>query len=140
MVMIAANVNLADLTFIRQFVQEAALRLGARAEAAGDMVLAVNEAVANIITHGYQGRPGSIEITVEQEGTGLRVKIWDKSGAYNPLSAALPQTDLPLDKRPLGGMGLLLMHNFVDDISYQMTPEGQNCLTLYKHEAFSAAT
>ena len=47
-------------------------------------MLAVNEAVANSIEHGYQGRkPGKVRVKGENDGARVRLKITDK-GKWKP--------------------------------------------------------
>ncbi|MEZ4515985.1 MAG: ATP-binding protein [Chloroflexota bacterium] len=48
------------------------------------MVLAVNEAVTNILVHGYRGRPGNVEIGIERAGNDLIVILRDQAHAYDP--------------------------------------------------------
>ena len=42
-----------DLNDIREFLESSVLNLGGDEDSAGDLVLAVNEAVTNILLHGY---------------------------------------------------------------------------------------
>ena len=52
--------ELKNLSLIRRFVQETAAALGADRAVIADMILATDEAVTNVIVHGYQDRPGMI--------------------------------------------------------------------------------
>jgi anti-sigma regulatory factor (Ser/Thr protein kinase) len=54
--------ELENLAAIRNFVQESAAALGVDQAVISDVVLAADEAVTNVILHGYQGRQGTIEI------------------------------------------------------------------------------
>jgi anti-sigma regulatory factor (Ser/Thr protein kinase) len=65
------SAGVSDLPAIRAFVHTTAGSLGARPEAVDDLVLAVDDAAANVITHGYGGRGGPLE--VEVSGDGLEV-------------------------------------------------------------------
>ena len=136
---IFVNVSLADLAHIRQYGEQAAMALGSDPDAVGEAIVAINEAVANIIRHGYQGRPGRIEIAVQRDGLDLVIKIWDNAPLFNPLSVPEPNTSLPLEQRPFGGMGVYMMRHFSDELSYQITPEGRNEVTLRKQNAFAGS-
>jgi serine/threonine-protein kinase RsbW len=134
--MIFDNVSLTDLSQIRQQVEKYAVEMGARQDVIDDIVIAVNEAVANIVRHGYCKQPGHIEIAFEQNGGSLIIKILDEAPLFNPTIVAQPDMTLPLAQRPFGGMGVYMMRNLADELSYQVTPEGKNELTLRKNNAF----
>ena len=127
--------DLKNLARIRAFVERAATSSGADQEAVSDMVLAMNEAVTNIIIHGYRGQPGMIEIEVYYEGTTLVVRLRDWAAEFNPLSFPEPDIDLPLEKRPFGKMGIHLIRHFTDRLSYRITSDGSNEFSLIQQNA-----
>ena len=127
---IAADVN--NLGTIRQFVEQAALALGADQTALPDVIQATDEIATNIIIHGYQGQPGMIEVEVEANGNSLVVHLRDRAALFDPTDLPAPDLSLPLDQRPLGGLGIYLARRFVTEMIYRVTPEGSNELTLIK--------
>lgn len=127
------SAELPDLEQMRRFVQSNALALGADEDAVGEMVLAVNEAVTNVLLHGYRHKPGSVEIAVEAESDSLVVRLRDKAPLYDPTSVPPPNLALTLDERPLGGLGVHMMRQFTDELRYRVTPDGENELLLIKH-------
>ena len=93
------------LAEVRAFVREASRgRLAARL--VEDLVCAVDEAVTNVIVHGYDG--------------------------FDPTTAPEPDLSLPLERRPLGGMGVHLMREFADELRYAPRRGGGNEVTLVK--------
>ena len=83
-------------------------------EKIADIVLAVNEAVANSIEHGYQGRkPGKIRLKGDNDGARVRIKITDK-GSWKPAA-----TD-----PGVRGRGLLLIRAVSDWLEMDCTPKG----------------
>jgi PAS domain S-box-containing protein len=83
-------------------------------ERIADIVLAVNEAVANSIEHGYQGRkPGKIRLKGDNDGARVRLKITDK-GSWKPAA-----TD-----PGVRGRGLLLIRAVSDWLEMDCTPKG----------------
>jgi serine/threonine-protein kinase RsbW len=127
---IAAKLN--NLREIRRFIQETATALGADAAMIPDVVLAVDEAASNIIFHGYQVREGVIQIEVERKGDALVVRLRDEATPFDPTSVPRPDLSLPLEQRPLGGMGIHLMRQVMDEVIHRITPQGGNELTLVK--------
>ncbi len=96
--------------------------------------LAVVEAVNNAIKHAYESRPGyPVEITVGLSRECLRFEICDEGNTLNFQRGACLDYD-PRDRKtlPERGMGLTIMEEIMDEISYGRR-EGRNCLTLCKH-------
>jgi serine/threonine-protein kinase RsbW len=124
--------ELDNLKRIRRFVDQTARAFGCDPEAIGDMILALNEAVTNIIVHGYQNQPGLIEVEVKQQQGDLTVCLRDQAAPFDPTRVATPDIDAPLSQRPFGGMGVHIMRSFTDELTYRATPEGDNELTLVK--------
>ena len=56
----------------------------------------------------------------------------DSGVPYNPLEKSDPDVDLSADDRQIGGLGIFLTKNFVDDISYQFL-DGRNILKIEKY-------
>jgi PAS domain S-box-containing protein len=83
-------------------------------ELVADIVLAVNEAVANSIEHGYQGRkPGKVRVNGDNDGARIHLKITDK-GTWKPAA-----TD-----PGVRGRGLLLIRAVSDSLDLQTTAKG----------------
>jgi glutamate/tyrosine decarboxylase-like PLP-dependent enzyme/anti-sigma regulatory factor (Ser/Thr protein kinase) len=124
--------KLENLTEIRRFVRERGAILDVNQAIISDMVLAVDEAATNVITHGYQDREGVIEIEVRREGDALIVHLRDETTPFDP--TLVSQTDLssPPDERIMEGIGVSLMRRKTDQISHRITLERGNELTLVK--------
>ena len=127
--------GLDDLTAIRQFVESTVTAVHPNPNAVSELIIALNEAVTNIIVHGYRGQPGPIEIVVESSDRLLRVRLRDQAPVFDPTSAPVPDVTLPLEQRPLGGLGVHMMRQFVDNLQYQAISSGGNELTLEKEMA-----
>ena len=69
---------------------------------------------------------------MERVGKRLIVTITDDGVPFNPLSVVTPRTDLALEDRVTGGMGIHLVRNLVEDVSYQRRID-KNVLTLISH-------
>ena len=130
---IAADVK--NLVTLRRFVEGAAARGGGDPEAIADMLIAMNEAATNIILHGYQGRPGIVEVEVGYNGDALVVALRDRAPEFDLTSAPSPDVTLPLERRPLGGMGVYMMRQFTDELIQRTTTDGRNELILVKKDA-----
>jgi len=127
---VAAQVE--NLAEIRRFVREEATALGAGEETICDLELAVDEAACNVICHGYEGREGMVQVRVERDGDRLTVRVRDEAPLFDPTRHPLPDVTLPLEERRLGGLGIFLIRQVMDEMVYRVTPEGGNELSLIK--------
>jgi len=121
------------LVVVRRFVQEAVLGLGADQRTAEDLIHAADELSANIILHGYGSGPGDIEVIVRPEGDGVAVVLRDQAPPFDPAVVSEPNLNVPLEQRPVGGLGIFLSRKLTDELRYRALPEGGNELTLVKH-------
>jgi serine/threonine-protein kinase RsbW len=126
------SADLQNLSAIRQFTEAAAVELQTPSLAIEDLILAIDEAVTNIILHAYQGEPGFIEIEVHRDRDLLLVTLRDQAPPFDPTTVPRPDLSLPLDRRPFGGMGVHLMRESLDGILHRALPGGGNELTLIK--------
>ncbi|MFB0535843.1 MAG: ATP-binding protein [Anaerolineae bacterium] len=127
--------DLKNLATIRRFVEGAAKSGDGNPQAITDMLIAMNEAATNIIVHGYQGQPGIIEVEVAYDKDALVVCLRDQAPTFDPTSAPVPDVTLSLEQRPFGGMGIHMMRQLSDELTYRTTPDGRNELVLTKKGA-----
>jgi serine/threonine-protein kinase RsbW len=124
--------DVSNLATIRHFAEYAATRGDGDPEAIADMLMAMNEAVTNIVVHGYQGQPGTIEVEVRYNKDALVVLLRDQAPAFDPTQAPEPDTTLSLEQRPFGGMGIHMMRQLTDGLTYRTVPNGGNELILVR--------
>jgi serine/threonine-protein kinase RsbW len=101
------------------------------------MLVAMNEATTNLVEHAYRGAPGSVEIEVGYEGDALVVCVRDWSPPFDPAQVPDRDVTVPLEDRPLGGLGIMMMRRLMDDLIYRRGPNGANELILIKKDARS---
>ena len=124
------SAELPNLAVIRGFVEDTAAALDVGPGLIVDMIQAVDEAVTNVIVHGYRGQPGDIEIEMDREQGALVVRLRDHAFPFDPTRAPPPDLTLPLEARRLGGLGIHLIRQFTDAMLYRLTFDGSNELTL----------
>jgi len=124
--------DLKNLATIRCFVEGVARRGNGNPQAITDVLIATNEAATNVILHGYQGQPGVIEVEVAYDQDALVVYLRDRAPRFDPTSTPALDVTLPLEQRPLGGMGVHMMRQLADELIYRTTDDGRNELVLVK--------
>lgn len=101
------------------------------------MNLAVEEAVVNCMEYAYeskQNQPVDVFLTATEDT--LTFVIDDEGVAFDPTSEVpVPDISLPSEKRPIGGLGVMLAKQYAQAMSYERH-DGHNRLTLkfYKNE------
>ena len=124
--------QLENLSAIRNFVWEKASGLGVDQAIISDLLVAADEAATNVIVHGYQGHQGTIEIEVSREVQSVEIHIRDHAPPFDPTAFPLPDLTQPLEKRSLGGLGIYLIRQYMDEITHSITPQGGNELIMTK--------
>jgi serine/threonine-protein kinase RsbW len=114
---------------VRAYVKEASGVAGLDKKATYRLSLAVDEIVTNIITHGYEeaGLDGVVELHARIDDEKLAIAIEDTGATYDPFRGVLnAELDAPLEERRVGGLGVYLTIQSVDQFSYERTGEGRN--------------
>jgi serine/threonine-protein kinase RsbW len=111
--------DVSQLASVRDFVRKRALSLGADRDAMNDMVQAVDESVTNAIVHGYRDSKGFVEVALEERDRSLVARVRDEAPAFDPTTIPSPDMSLPLEQRPLHGLGIHLIRELTDSMSYK---------------------
>jgi serine/threonine-protein kinase RsbW len=99
------------------------------------LFVSVDEAVSNAISHGYAaGARGEIVVRLHRRAGSVVLEIEDDGQSFDPLQAPPPDLTLPLEARPIGGLGIHLIRQLMDDVSY-VRRDGRNVLILTKNVA-----
>ncbi|MFQ5490371.1 MAG: ATP-binding protein [Phycisphaerae bacterium] len=122
-----------DLPLVRSLVERIAARAGFDEQDAGRLVLAVDEAIANVIKHGYEGRGDQpVEVSarrIEEDGTpGIALEIRDFGKQVPP--EVICGRDLQ-DVRP-GGLGVHIIRTVMDRVEYAAAEGGGMRLKMVK--------
>ncbi|NEO28048.1 MAG: ATP-binding protein [Kamptonema sp. SIO4C4] len=123
---------------VAAYIQRVAEKAGLDREAAYRLRLAIDEVTTNIILHGYQaaGLAGNICLTSRLDARSLTIIIEDTGRSYNPQSVHETEAatvHLPLEKRPVGGLGVYLALHSVDHFQYHsLGDRNRSILTMYR--------
>lgn len=93
--------------------------------------LALEEHLTNLMTHGFADNREH-QITVGFTLTSdFIIEVEDDGPPFNPLELPEVDTTVPLDQRPVGGLGIHLMRRFMDELEYH-SEHGRNVLRMRK--------
>jgi len=131
---IAADLD--SLKQARDFVEETTQLAGLDENRTGELLLAVDEAVTNIVMHGCPQGGCTIQLEFEGEPDACIIRIRDNARLFDPTTKLDPDLAIsPLERETPGGFGVYLFKHLVDQTSYRTTPDGRNELTLLKRMA-----
>jgi anti-sigma regulatory factor (Ser/Thr protein kinase) len=99
--------------------------------------IALDELLANALTHGRTGRdPCSVTVEVQLDQDHVTVTVTDDGMPFDPFARDAPDTTLSVEERPIGGLGIHLVGRLMDEVSYQRR-EDHNVVVLVKQLAKS---
>lgn len=95
--------------------------------------VAIDELFANIAHYAYHPGTGcaTVRVDVVEEPLSVEVTFIDQGRQYDPLAKEDPDTTLSVEDRPIGGMGIFIVKQSMDDVHYEYR-DGKNILTIRK--------
>lgn len=95
--------------------------------------IAVEELFINIAHYAYQASVGTATVRVDVQEKPLQVSVTflDHGIPYDPLKKEDPDVTLPLEERPIGGLGIYMVKQSMDLVHYEYR-DGMNILTIQK--------
>ncbi len=111
-------------------------QFGARHDLAADVVFQLNlvleEIVTNVISYAFDDDEAHmVEVGLCFTGDELEAFVKDEGTAYDPTDADPPDLDAPLEERQVGGLGVHLVREMMDGVSYSRVGN-KNILSLKK--------
>ncbi len=92
----------------------------------------IDELLGNIMTYAFKDELShDIEFRAELKGNRLQLTVIDDGVPFNPLLSETPDTSTSIEERQIGGLGIHVVKNLVDEISYHRG-SGRNVLSVVK--------
>ena len=128
------NSKVENIPSVKNFVCSELEKLGCTERLVMQMKMAVDELFANISFYAYDSGygPVTVQFDFEEESSSVILTFIDEGKPYNPLEAEEPDVALEGELRPIGGLGIFLVRNMMDDMLYEYN-DRRNILTLKKH-------
>lgn len=119
----------ATLAPVRKEFEDFTEKAGFNADDRGQIILVVNEALANVMRHAYDGaidRP--IDLTAEDTGRALKIRIRDWGNGRAPQPKRQHDPEIP------GGLGLVCLKQFMSEVSFHPEVDGMT-LTMVRNKS-----
>ena len=127
--------TLEDLPVLERALASFASDRGLTRDDLNRLNLVLEELMINVISYAYDDQDEhQIVVRLGLENDELVIEVEDDGRPFNPLEVPPPDLDRPLIERQVGGLGLHLVRNFVDEIHYRRI-EGKNVLSLSKRRS-----
>ena len=124
--------QIGELEKIAQFIEEICEELGLDMELQMNLNLVIEEMVTNVIFYAYpKDVEEEIELLVKSDGKTLTIVLSDQGMEFAPTTRESPDPDVNPAERDLGGMGIFIVKNIMNEVTYQRL-DGKNLLTMTK--------
>ena len=125
--------NTKHLTVVRDFLSRLVHKSALSKDYENKIILAVDEAVTNVIEHGYSCKSeGSIEIDVISNPEFFKIMIRDSGKVFNPTPTPPLDVQDHVNQGRKKGLGIFLMRQIMDEVRYTFRDGVKNELTLVK--------
>ena len=115
-----------------EFIKKCLVDSGCQKKTAAKTALAVEELFVNVAKYAYPDMPGQACIRVDfPKALTVRIELIDEGIPYDPSAKDDPDISLPLRQRGIGGMGIFMAKNIMDEMKYERIDE-RNHLVLIK--------
>lgn len=127
------NAQISDITEITEFVETELEKFGSPLKVTTQINIAIDEIYSNIVKYAYENNsgPATVRLEHQHEPNGILVTFIDKGIPYNPLNAKEPDITLSAEERDIGGLGIYMVKQSMDEIIYEYKDE-KNTLYLFK--------
>ncbi len=127
--LVIAN-DVRELRRMSAWFEASSRSLGVPERSREDLEVCANEAVTNVIAHGWDSSgEHSIALRLERLGSDIALEIVDEGRPFDPLAGPSQAISLDLESAPVGGLGLPLIRGLLPRSRYARI-QGRNVLTL----------
>lgn len=125
--------DLYEIKAVHQFLAETIKKHNINGRTLFHLQLTCEELITNTIKYGFtDDKEHSLQICCRIESDRIILKLRDNGLPFNPLQHSEPDTRLPLEKRPIGGLGIYFAKRLMDKLEYQRKGD-YNVLLLTKN-------
>lgn len=119
-----------EVPMLGEWMEVTGEQLGLPMAAVFQLNLALEEAFVNVVDYAYPGKNG-MPVQLNMDGTGetLTFTLIDEGEPFDPTTLDEPDTNLSAEERPIGGLGVFLVKQIMDEVRYERQGN-RNILTM----------
>ena len=123
-----------QVSLLPAFVEDAVKDSRLSPEVADSLNLALEEAVVNVIDYAYpEGTSGKVVIDAVVTESALTFTIIDSGKPFDPTAKAEVDVNAGVEERPVGGLGIHLVKQIMDDVRYERRGDKNVLIITKKH-------
>jgi anti-sigma regulatory factor (Ser/Thr protein kinase) len=128
---ILAN-DISEVSRLYEFIEEVGNDFSLTPDIVFNLNLVLEEAVVNIINYAYPKEDHQhIYLSAKMRDDSIVLVLTDTGKEFDPTAAPEPDVTLSADEREIGGIGIFLIRQIMNEVKYERI-EGKNVLTLEK--------
>ena len=128
---ILAN-HISEISKLNEFVEEIGNEFSLTPDVVFNVNLVLEEAIVNVINYAYpKEKHESIYLSAQLHEGSIVFVLTDTGMQFDPTKAPEADITLSLEDRPIGGLGIFLIRQIMNEVSYERI-DGKNVLTLSK--------
>ncbi len=123
-----------NLELIREFVSRVAAKVGFDSDDVNKIELAIDEACTNVIKHAYEKNSKKpIDIAIKLDYNKLTIIVTDQGKGFNVDDIKTPDMKEYLAEMRVGGLGIFLIKNLMDEVKFDVKPGVRNQVKMVKY-------
>lgn len=129
---ITVTADIDNLDKVTDYINSVLGKYGCPEKTMRQLDIIIDELFGNIAYYAYPQGPGDVTVGIEiikGEMPAAVLTFTDCGIPYNPMEREAPDTTLSTQERKIGGLGIFIVKNSVDDISYEYSG-GKNVLRI----------
>lgn len=112
--------NISEIAKLSEWAETIAEEVGLSSDKIFQMNLALEEVVVNVMSYAYPDQENAeFSVKAETGDNQIRFVIDDTGIPFDPTEVEEPDTSLPIEERPVGGLGIMLVKQFMKDVTYE---------------------
>ena len=124
--------DISTISQLSEFIETVCEEKGLDMALTMNLNLALEEAVVNVMSYAYPDSQGDVKVDIMIDDQKVVSTLTDSGIPFDPTQKGDVDTTLPAEERPIGGLGIHLVKQIMDKVSYQYV-DNQNILTLEKN-------
>ena len=124
--------DIAEISKLATFIEEVGEAFELTPDVIFNLNLVIEEAVVNVINYAYpKEEHQSIYLSANLHEDSIVLVLTDTGKEFDPTQAPEADITLSAEERPIGGLGIFLIRQIMNEVKYQRI-DGKNVLTLEK--------